>query len=377
MASRRQGTISKLPSGSYRVRVSLGKRPDGTRNRYTRTWPTLQEARDDLARVAGTGANPSRQGFGDYLDHYIETRRTGTKPLAERTLHEYQNYANRYVRVHPIGNAALRDIDVVRIEAFYTWMMSKEDGPGVGAKSVHQMHAVISGAIKRAARGKLVTQNHALLVELPEKERTSKATILRQSEIGRFLEAVDADRNRALWRVFLGCGLRLSEALGLQWQDHDGRDLTIRRIWDTKLRKMVPATKSNGSVRTLTVPAEVRSALQAHRRQQMEEKLRAEPCVYDDQGWVFARPDGRVECPDTQRDHMYAMRDAAGLPPIRIHDLRHTIASHLVRSGTDLARVRDMMGHATVQFLLDTYVHSDDDARQQTASDVDRLLGTG
>jgi integrase len=68
-------------------------------------------------------------------------------------------------------------------------------------------------------------------------------------------------------------------------------------------------------------------------------------------------------------------RDAAGLHRVRLHDLRHAVATMLVDAGTNARVVSDVMGHSTISFTLMSYFHPDETQAQAAMDTVERLLG--
>lgn len=78
---------------------------------------------------------------------------------------------------------------------------------------------------------------------------------------------------------------------------------------------------------------------------------------YDDQDAVFAMPDGQPWNPETISQAFDRLVRASELPRIRLHDLRHTHASHLLAAGVNVKVASERLGHASVAFTLDTYGH--------------------
>ena len=78
---------------------------------------------------------------------------------------------------------------------------------------------------------------------------------------------------------------------------------------------------------------------------------------YSDQGLVFCRVDGKPFYPETLNFYLEKALKRAGLPKIRLHDIRHTFASLMISQGTSFKVVQELLGHATVQMTLDTYTH--------------------
>jgi integrase len=96
--------------------------------------------------------------------------------------------------------------------------------------------------------------------------------------------------------------------------------------------------------------------LRAHRRAQAAERLMV-GAGWGDRGLVVAAPDGRPLNPDTITQWFARTVRRSGLPRLRLHDLRHTHATHLLAAGVGIKIVLERLGHASVAFTLDVYGH--------------------
>jgi integrase len=95
------------------------------------------------------------------------------------------------------------------------------------------------------------------------------------------------------------------------------------------------------------------SALETYLRSWREERR----LLGQTTGLLFVWPDGRPLHPDTITSVFNRHCDAAGLPRIRLHDVRHSYATAALRAGVSPKIVSERLGHATVAFTLQTYVH--------------------
>jgi site-specific recombinase XerD len=100
----------------------------------------------------------------------------------------------------------------------------------------------------------------------------------------------------------------------------------------------------------------VADALRRHRAQQAAERL-AWGAGWTDSGLVVTCEDGRPMHPETFSGTFTRLAARAGLPPIRLHDLRHSTASILLARGVHPKVVSELLGHATIALTLDTYSH--------------------
>jgi len=127
-------------------------------------------------------------------------------------------------------------------------------------------------------------------------------------------------------RLLLGTGCRLGEAMALRWCDVDLAERTA----------YLERTK-NGSARMLTLPAPLVAELKKHRAIGVGLVFGADP-----------KP-GQQQRPFTFRKHWNKARIEAGLPDLRLHDLRHDAASQLAMAGATLLEIGEVLGHKSQQ----------------------------
>jgi integrase len=120
---------------------------------------------------------------------------------------------------------------------------------------------------------------------------------------------------------------------------------------------------------SLILAPEVLDTLRSHRAYQATERLSRGP-HYAESGLVITAEDGRPMHPETLWGVFIRQAKRAGLPPIRLHDLRHSVASILLARGVHPKVVSDMLGHATIALTLDTYSHVIPSLQQEAASVV-------
>jgi hypothetical protein len=91
---------------------------------------------------------------------------------------------------------------------------------------------------------------------------------------------------------------------------------------------------------------------------------------------VFTRPDGRLYHPNYFTKRLRYLIDRSGLPPVRLHDLRHGAASLAHTAGADLKTVQDQLGHASIVLTADTYTSVLPVAQHKAAEATARLVLT-
>jgi len=160
------------------------------------------------------------------------------------------------------------------------------------------------------------------------------------------LEHFEDDRDGEAVRVAAYSGLRLGELLALRWRDVDwtGSALTISR----SLSSGVEGRPKTGHVRRVPMPIRAAAAL---------DRLSQHQDFVSPDDYVFCNALGRPLDGSALRRRYKRARDAAGLRPLRWHDLRHTFGSLLVAGGVDLVSIKDAMGHSQLT-TTSRYLHA-------------------
>ena len=190
-------------------------------------------------------------------------------------------------------------------------------------RHVQFIHAVLRNALQNAMREEVVSRNVARLVQVrtPSYEVNRGLTV---EQARTLLAEAASDRLAALYVLAVYLGLRRAELLGLRWVDVDLEtgDLevvqTLQRVGG-QLQAVPPKTRS--SRRTVPLPEPCLVALRQHRRRQARERL-ALGAGWTDSGLVFTTALGTPVEPGNLRRSWYPLRERAGIPDVRFHDMR-------------------------------------------------------
>ncbi|MEU8319808.1 tyrosine-type recombinase/integrase [Nonomuraea sp. NPDC048881] len=187
--------------------------------------------------------------------------------------------------------------------------------------------------------------------------RPSPVMVWTPAQTRLFLEEARAHRLFALYQLIALRGLRRGEACGLRWKEVDlnGHSLTVNwQLVQLAWQVHEGTPKTDASVRTIALDTDTVQVLRAHRQQQLQERL-AMGEAWIDTGFVFTQPDGNRLHPQHVSDQFLWLAYLAGLPPIRLHDLRHGAASLMLAAGVEMKVVQETLGHTSSAFTADTY----------------------
>ena len=183
--------------------------------------------------------------------------------------------------------------------------------------------------------------------------------------LGAFREHFPAHYPMAL--TLARTGMRLGEAIGLQWGDINfhGRFINIQRA----LSRSEIGTPKNGKPRRVDMPLQLTETLKELRQQRRIETLKKGWKGVPE--WVFITTDGTHLDGSHWRSRVFNKAlEKAGLRRVNVHSLRHAYASLLIQAGESLAYIRDQLGHHSIKVTVDIYGHL---APEGNKAAVDRL----
>ena len=373
MARRRghgEGSICERADGRWMVRVDIGRGLDGRRRRKTMYATTQAEAVDLLRKQGGRAAGgqlvaTSTPTVAKYLDDWFAANTDTWRPSTRRG---YRGAIDLYL-VPAFGPLRLEQLTPLVVQR---WLTEHKMAHGA-RRRITLAHATLRSALSEAQRLQLVSINAAELVKVP-KPKARPIVPLTIQQAGAFLKAATKHRLCALFSVALACGLRLGEATGLTWNDVDLEtgELRVRQqLQRVGKRLALQELKTEKSRRTLMLPDTCVELLKTHRKRQLEERLKAGD-NWVETGLVFTtyaphgkdRKAGAALHPRNVLRALYALLEAAELPMVRFHDLRHSAASLLIAEGVELVEVSMLLGHSELRVTADLYSH----LQQQTAA---------
>ncbi len=393
-----EGSIYHMQDGRWRAAVTTGKNAEGKPIRKVYTAATRHEVADELTKALrdqqrGINIDPKKRTVADFLDSWLEGIK---RDVAPSTYISYEGAARLHIKP-ALGSVLLTKLHPEQIQRFKRAMLEAvvTTGPGVkkpvkdqpkpaprhlSAKTVQYQMLVLRMALNEACKLDLVHRNVAALVDFP-KATPAEIRPYSPEEAQRFLEAAKGHRLGALFSSALALGLRKGEALALQWPAIDlergtlSVRLTLQRIkmpGEKKGRLLVKEPKRS-SRRMVNLPQVILSELLEHRRRQDEERALA-GTRWKDTGFVFTTTIGTPLEPRNITRAFSEIIQAAELPRVRIHDLRHTAATLLLAQGVHPRVVMELLGHSQIAVTMNTYSHVVPALRKDAADKMDAAL---
>jgi integrase len=179
------------------------------------------------------------------------------------------------------------------------------------------------------------------------------------AQLRQFLEEIDDHRLAPAFFLAANTGMRRGEVLGLRWDDVDldAARISVRHaVLNVAYELILADVKTKTSRRTIDLDAWTVAVLPAGRKAQLEERLALGRRLEDD-GIVFAALEGGPTHPDLFSQIFDRHVAKSTLPRIRLHDLRHTHASILLKAGVPVKVVSERLGHSSPAFTVTVYQH--------------------
>ena len=146
-----------------------------------------------------------------------------------------------------------------------------------------------------------------------------------------------------------------------------------KNLVELKGKIQITEPKTRASKRIIPLAPDVVEVLRVHQARQLQERARM-GAKWQEHDLVFATQLGTYLDSANLTRAFQKLSKAAGVPVIRLHDLRHTHASLLALRGVTPKVIADRLGHTNVSFTLQVYTHLYDEQRREAAPNLAELV---
>jgi len=367
---------------SWQLIVHAGRDPVTGKKRYvSRTVKgTKREAQRALAALVtqighGVPADTATT-VSQLLDAWFAQARTDFSPS---TVRESNGIIERYLKPG-LGEARLDRLRVPQIDTYYRRLLdgSANHGRPLGPATIRRLHGILRRALGQAVRWGWIAHNYAADAS-PPRIHAPEVRPPTPAEVARLFRLASGDDPTLATFVILAAatGARRSELVALRWSDIDiGRaSMTIRHGIVLGPDGLVEKGTKTHAIRNVSLDPTTLAALLAHQARADELAL-AFGTTRSPGSFVFSiEPDGSSTVrPDSMSRAFRQLCAKAGVPGVRLHDLRHYVATQLLAGGVDVRTVAGRLGHRNPSTTLNVYSHFLPEADRSAATFLGHLF---
>jgi integrase len=341
----------------------------------TRKDAKLAEQRLGVSVADGDFIAPSDETVADHLRTWVESRVGVKGGIRPRTREEYVRVIERDL-IPSIGTVKLQDVRPVHVQRVVRDLSAR----GLADATVARRYRILAAALANAAKLDKITRNPAAKVD-PPAETSRELQVPSPEQVGRIIACAD-DPYRLAILICAHTGLRRGEVLGLRWCDvsldiSDPHLRVVRSASRVGTETIFTEPKTATSIRQVALTPTLLSALARAKVEQAERRLAIGA------GWasgdlVCDAGSGEPIDPSTLTASFRRFAKRARVAGVRLHDLRHAFATHLLAGGVALPVVSTMMGHASITTTTKVYGHLGDTSYQAPGvAVIEAALGGG
>jgi len=309
--------------------------------------------------------------FSDFFVPFLENIKKPQIKIASHARNVYTWHSN----IEPyLGGYYLTDLTTQIIQ---NEMINKLILKGCAYSTMHKAYVLLNESLKFAYKQRLIPTNPCELVEMPKKSKSQTKDIrfFNDDEIERFIAvALDeswkrTDFHNGLFIVsMIYTGIRAGEAVSLKWSDVNFKDKYIKIhaniaiVYDENHERQVIKQDS-----TKTRKSRIVYLTQSAQKYLSELYDIRKPKQSD---YLFAT-NGKRDISSLTSLYVETCSRAKIQNPQSLHTLRHTFASLMIRKGVDIKLISEMLGHASVSFTYNTYIHLIEEEKAKTITQID------
>ena len=349
--------IKRKPNGKYQVVVHLGYDEQGKRIQKTKTVDSEKEAKLTEAKLILEGKNlfeeiqarraaengrvtkkPEDMTVGEYVQQWYEAMERNIRKNTQKT------YKLKITQLKATG---IMDIPLTNVTPPLVQKAMMQLPSHLSASTRKEACGLLRRIFNQAVEWDMLVKNPFRGVKLPKVER-KEPLFWTEKEVAVFLTAAQERKNYVFFALLIATGLRIGEAIALQWADLDFSKgcVSIAKTC-IAVKAGIPEfgpPKTPGSKRVVFLDPDIMSLLKVHRAVQVETRLRVKSWL--EQDLMFCNNKGKAISYGSYWKQLERLCKKAKITVVHPHSIRHTHATILLSQGVPIQIIADRLGHS-------------------------------
>lgn len=272
---------------------------------------------------------------------------------------------------HKISQALNMDVEEL-------FQVADKGNSKLAPKTIKHHHTFIMSVLERAVKWGYIYENPCKKIDPPKVNR-KQIKCFSTEQAKEFLKCLENEslKYKVIFYILLLTGMRRGELLGLEWSDIDFENNTISinraSLYTVSEGVFTDTTKNEHSIRTIYVSKELINLLKEYYIEQMKEKESLGD-LWVNSNRICIQWNGKPMSPNTPYEILQKLLKKYDLPQVSIHSLRHTNATIMIESGTDLKTTSARLGHSQTSTTMNIYVHQIKSSNEHAAENISKAL---
>ncbi|HFL3696659.1 tyrosine-type recombinase/integrase [Clostridioides difficile] len=293
---------------------------------------------------------PNEITLEEFLLDFLEKHREN---ISLSTYDKYLRISKKYI-LKELGQYRLQDLKVIHIQNYIDSLVKT-----LNPQSIRIHLNILRLVIKRAYKLKLIKENIVEDIDIPRAKKFRNDIYDKEQMINLLEICKEGNKELGLAiNLAIGLGFRLSEILGISWDNvnFDENTILINKITSrVKGAVILKEPKTESSNRNVFVPVEIMALLKQYKKEQMKRLLKSN--TKNKHNLIFFDKLGDPIAEDVISKKFRRFLKNNGLPHIRFHDLRHSHVTLLMNSKVPIKVISERVGHSNVNTTLNVYSH--------------------
>lgn len=375
------GTIYQRDNGTWQGKIYIGQKEDGKPKFKFFSGKTQGEVKRKIREYnqSGSKVDTKKISLGEYLYNWLKTYKKGT--IKESSYDSIEKTIKNQI-VPNIGMIQLQQLTSDDIQTFLTKL---KDNDGYSHSIVKKAHDCLNAALSHATIKEDIAKNPMLLVNMPDKRlfQTKSIRFFSQEECALIIEETSRQYKTGklvylygdAYTLMLHTGIRLGEAIGLEKDDWDKKRniLHIQRNIQSVMKRNDVGDRVGGKELVCNTTKTYSGNRVIPLNKVATEALERLCAAYPNSKYIICSSKGDMIPPERLERTFYRILKNLNIEQAGVHSLRHTFASMLFLKKVDVKTISELLGHASIQITLNTYIHLMNDPAYTAVSALDEI----